>query len=310
MNALALELSGDYGALLDVVGGTADLQARMLRTLHAASFYDDPTRLFRALRYSARIGYDFEAVTREQFGCAIDSGNIDCLSPERVRHELELIAREPDWADVWQAMHFSGLLHSVHAALIDVYTGWLPSDARALDTAIRNRGDLLAHEEMEPWLVRTAWALEGVENSMIEAVGQRIGLFTRHLRWLLQSRDVLADASAERVQELPPSLACALLERFARQAVLIATFVFQPRTNDDVDLRKTLLHFIEDWSHVRSEMSSEELRALGLEPGPAFGALRNQLRYLRLDGIIASVEQERGYARQYIAGLAEGSGEQ
>jgi tRNA nucleotidyltransferase (CCA-adding enzyme) len=306
VNCLAIELSDQYGALLDVVGGSADLKARLIRTLHAASFFDDPTRIFRALRYSARLGYDYEPVTREQFNEGVDGGNVDCLSPERVRHELELVAREPEWANIWQAMHFSGLLHSVHPALLDVYTGWLPSDARALDNAIRSRGDLLAAEELEPWLVRTAWALEGVETAQLSSVGSRIGLFTRHLRWLLQARDVLADASGERVQELPPSLACALLERFARQAVVIATFVFQPRTNDDVDLRKTLLRFIEEWSHVRSELSSDELRRLGLEPGPAFGALRNQLRYLRLDGIIASVEQEREYARQYIAGLASG----
>jgi tRNA nucleotidyltransferase (CCA-adding enzyme) len=303
VNCVAVEVGEEYGALLDVVGGAADIKARSIRTLHAGSFYEDPTRLFRGLRYSARLGYDFEPVTREQFSCAIDGGNIDCLSPERVRHELELIAREPTWADVWQAMHFSGLLHAVHPGLLEVYTGWLPSDARALDIALRNREDLIRAAELEPWLVRTAWALEGVPSGQIENVCTRIGLFQRHMRWLLQAREVLRDASAERVQELPPSLACALLERFARQAVIIATFIFQPRTNDDVEMRRNMVRFIEDWSHVRSELGSDELRALGLAPGPAFGALRNQLRYLRLDGIISSVEQEREYAQQYIAGL-------
>jgi len=305
VNCLAIELGEDFGGLIDTVGGAADIQARIVRTLHAASFYEDPTRLFRGLRYSARLGYDFEPVTRAQFDAAIDAGNIDCLTPERVRHELELVAREPDWSTLWQAMHFSGLLHALHPALIDVYTGWLPSDARALDVAISNRGDLLSAEELEPWLTRTAWALEGVETGKLEAVGRRIGLFPRHLRLLLQAREVLSQASLESLTELPPSLACALLERFARQAVLIETFVFQPRTNEDVELRRRLLRFIENWSHVRSELSSDELRALGLSPGPAFGALRNQLRYLRLDGIITSVEQEREYARQYIAGLGE-----
>jgi tRNA nucleotidyltransferase (CCA-adding enzyme) len=303
VNCLAIDMGEDYGTLLDVVGAAADIQARAIRTLHAASFYDDPTRLFRSLRYSARLAYDMEPITREQFNCAIDGGNIDCLTPERVRHELELIAREPLWADVWQAMHFSGLLHALHPALLEVYTGWLPSDARALDIALRNREDLIAAAELEPWLVRTAWALEGVENDKVESVCARLGLFQRHMRWLLQAREVLRDANAERVQELPPSLACALLERFARQAVIIATFIFQPRTNDDVEMRRSMVRFIEDWSHIRSELGSEELRGLGLEPGPAFGALRNQLRYLRLDGIISSVEQEREYAQQYIAGL-------
>jgi tRNA nucleotidyltransferase (CCA-adding enzyme) len=304
VNCVAVELGEDYGALLDTVGGEGDVQARLLRTLHARSFFEDPTRLFRALRYTARLGYDFEATTRKQFDEAIDDGNVDALSPERVRHELELVCREERWADIWQAMHFSGLLHSVHPALLDVYSGWLPSDARALDIAIRSRTELLEAEGVEPWLLRTAWALGGVETAQLESVCKRLGLFQRHVRWIIEARRALQAADAERIVHIPPSMACHLLEKFARQSIIIATFIFQPRSNEDVLLRKTLLRYVEELSQVRSELGSDELRGLGLSPGPAFGELRNRLRYMRVDGIISSVDEERDYARQYIAGLS------
>ena len=57
VNTLAVELaSGGFG-LLDPLGGGADLARRKLRILHPLSFVEDPTRIFRAARYAARLGF-------------------------------------------------------------------------------------------------------------------------------------------------------------------------------------------------------------------------------------------------------------
>ena len=62
MNAMALRLSGE-AALVDPCGGTPDIEARVVRVLHERSFLDDPTRIFRALRYAARLGFEIESQT-------------------------------------------------------------------------------------------------------------------------------------------------------------------------------------------------------------------------------------------------------
>src|SRR5204863_195438 len=52
INAIAASLAGsDFGRLIDPHHGRADLAARTIRVLHARSFLDDPTRIFRAIRY-------------------------------------------------------------------------------------------------------------------------------------------------------------------------------------------------------------------------------------------------------------------
>ena len=58
INALAMQLNpGQFGRLLDAYEGQRDLRARTIRVLHAGSFQDDPTRIFRAIRFEQRFGF-------------------------------------------------------------------------------------------------------------------------------------------------------------------------------------------------------------------------------------------------------------
>ena len=62
INAMAMVLHGSMESLdvavVDPYGGQRDLAAKRLRLLHSRSFQDDPTRLIRAARYAARLGFD------------------------------------------------------------------------------------------------------------------------------------------------------------------------------------------------------------------------------------------------------------
>ena len=58
INAMAVSLKGeDFGRLVDPFGGRRDLERRTIRVLHNLSFIDDPTRIFRAVRYESRLGF-------------------------------------------------------------------------------------------------------------------------------------------------------------------------------------------------------------------------------------------------------------
>ena len=58
INAMALRLDGQhFGELLDPMDGEADLESGLIRVLHPASFIDDPTRMYRAIRYGVRYGF-------------------------------------------------------------------------------------------------------------------------------------------------------------------------------------------------------------------------------------------------------------
>ena len=80
--------------LIDPFGGCGDLEARIIRALHAASFDDDPTRIMRAARYCARIDGIVEAQTSSWIEQSISRGCLSTLSVERMLGECVLIACE------------------------------------------------------------------------------------------------------------------------------------------------------------------------------------------------------------------------
>ena len=94
VNAIGLRL-GDGDALLDPAGGRGDLERRCIRVLHAESFRDDPTRVFRAVRYAARLGFELDPETGELALAAVREGLVAQLSGSRVRAELAALLCEP-----------------------------------------------------------------------------------------------------------------------------------------------------------------------------------------------------------------------
>jgi tRNA nucleotidyltransferase (CCA-adding enzyme) len=87
VNAMALRL-GNGDSLLDPAGGRGDLERGVIRVLHEQSFRDDPTRVFRAVRYAARLGFELDAETDEVARAAVNEGLVGLLSGSRVRAEL------------------------------------------------------------------------------------------------------------------------------------------------------------------------------------------------------------------------------
>jgi tRNA nucleotidyltransferase (CCA-adding enzyme) len=94
VNAIGLRL-GNGDSLLDPAGGRGDLERRAIRVLHGASFSDDPTRVFRAVRYAARLGFELEDETEELARAAVGEGLVGHLSGSRVRAELVALLCEP-----------------------------------------------------------------------------------------------------------------------------------------------------------------------------------------------------------------------
>jgi tRNA nucleotidyltransferase (CCA-adding enzyme) len=89
VNAIAVSL--DDASILAAPLALEDLEAHVLRVLHDESFVDDPTRLLRLARYSARLGFSAEPHTAELAAAA----DVSTVSASRLGAELRLLLREP-----------------------------------------------------------------------------------------------------------------------------------------------------------------------------------------------------------------------
>jgi tRNA nucleotidyltransferase (CCA-adding enzyme) len=93
VNAMAVRLRDGLGAA--VPRALEDLDARVLRVLHPASFLDDPTRLLRLARYAGRLGFAVEPETDALARAAIAGGALETVTGSRLGAELRLLLAEP-----------------------------------------------------------------------------------------------------------------------------------------------------------------------------------------------------------------------
>lgn len=98
INAIAMSISKEnFGEIFDPFNGMSDIKKKLVRILHRNSFVDDPTRIFRALRYKNRFGFKLEDETERQMRQALRDGMVQKLSGQRVLNELALILDETSY---------------------------------------------------------------------------------------------------------------------------------------------------------------------------------------------------------------------
>lgn len=108
------------GALIDHVGGRADLDARVLRAIGnpADRFAEDSLRLLRAVRFAVTLGFEIEPATWAAM-CRHADG-LARISPERIREEFSRILVLPDRARGLQLLVDSGLIRHFLPEVLDL----------------------------------------------------------------------------------------------------------------------------------------------------------------------------------------------
>lgn len=97
VNAMALSLNpGSRGLLLDPFNGVADIEAKLLRILHNYAFVEDPSRLIRASRFSARFHWPLEERTQARYQAGKENNYIEYISHAAIGYEIEQLAYEDD----------------------------------------------------------------------------------------------------------------------------------------------------------------------------------------------------------------------
>jgi len=118
VNAIALSLNkASLGLLIDPTNGAGDIERKELRAIHNYSFYDDPSRMLRMIRFKARLGYAIDERTGLQSENAREAEMLGRISPEALGAELRHIAREPNPADLVRALEEARLLSLYSPAL-------------------------------------------------------------------------------------------------------------------------------------------------------------------------------------------------
>ncbi len=265
INAMAASLHPErFGLLLDTQVGARDLTAGVVRALHERSFQDDATRMLRAARYSARLGFDIEPATLEWL--ERDLAYLQTISGARLRREIERLLAEPEPGRALITAMQLGVLRAVDVGL---------DGPGARDAVLQAMGRGLSGLALLGALV---YALP---RERIAALCKRIAATKQQTR-IIEAVAHLRESESQLTVARLGSEVDAIVDgapRQAVQAVAAATTSQMTRHNLDRSLAA---------SRQRPPLDGEELMALGVEPGPAVGAMTQALRHVLMDRVITS----------------------
>lgn len=282
INTLALRLDGGHwGELIDELGGLDDLNLGLVRILHSGSFMDDPTRIFRAVRYEQRYGFEIASDTLPLIHPARTL--IGSLSAERLRHELDLILDEQNAGSMLQRLSQLNLLHPIHPAL-----SWDAKVRRVFKQGARlpprGRINVLPPSAGRSFLGWHFW-LMGLGQPELESLERRLH-FRANLFASMSSASALA-AELPSLNGLRPSQWVARLEELPLSAVLA---VYLAAT--DGKARQELYNYLDNWRHVKPRTNGDDLKKRGLPPGPRYQQVLQRLRDAWLDEEVRSESDE------------------
>ena len=291
LNALALQLSPAQvaGALIDVCGGLRDLERQYIRALHDQSFIDDPTRILRALRFARRYGFQIEPKTAALMRDALPM--LGRITGVRLGNEIKLILLEPEAADVFQRAQDLGVLKNIHPAF-----GVNSQLAQRLN--LRPDGwprwtEIASDDLALRWNLLLA---EGKESAAV-AICQRLELTQAVTRSVAASARLVAAASALSDAGARPSEIAGLLDG-APEVSLLATWI---TLSDHPHARRSIDDYANLWRHKRPGIKGDDLKRMGVPPGPRFKYLLETLRSAWIDGEISSREEEAEFLKTMLA---------
>jgi tRNA nucleotidyltransferase (CCA-adding enzyme) len=291
VNAMAISLSpSEFGQLVDPVGGQQDLRARRLRPLHPLSFVEDPTRIFRAARYGARLGLRLERQGVQALRLALRVGRYPLLSGQRLRAELALIAAEPDgWTALQELLGWGA------------FTLWDPGYRASPATRARlarGRGLARRFQVMGVALDPQELALVALLLDQPAAVAgrclDRLAITGAPRVRLEASAAVALAGRLESPGRRRPSATAAAL-RPAAPAVLIGAWLLGGRRT-----RRAIEWFLRQGHAVRPLLSGGELVKLGVPRGPQVARCLGRLRDRRLDGAVSTRAGERALVERWV----------
>jgi tRNA nucleotidyltransferase (CCA-adding enzyme) len=282
INAIALSLNElDFGHIWDAFGGVEDLRDKKIRVLHALSFRDDPTRIFRAARFAGRFGYSLDWRTREWLIESVAGQGPGLLSGARLREEIIPILLEDDPRPALALLQEWNVLGYIAQGL-----RWERSHEQLFNQALK------AERRYDALTLRLAVLLHTVPVSkavgalghlmfpqkMIQQVEQSLTLLAR-----LREGGVTPSELNGRKSVIPPEV-----KWFVDHAIKVKTLAPKRQA-------------VDQWERLHEStpcLTGRDIEEMGYRPGPLYGRILTALRQARWEGKLRTREEEVRFIRE------------
>lgn len=292
VNTLAIRLSGgSFGKLIDFFGAYRDLQDKVIRVLHNLSFVEDPTRVFRAIRFEQRLNFKIARHTEDLIRNAVKMDFLEKLGGRRLLSELVQILKEKEpLRGIWR-MASLGLFRFIHPNLeLSVSMQGTLEEVRYIVSWF----DLLYLDRpYEKWAVYFLALCETLSDDQFWGTCTRLAVSEHYKEKLVEMRrqgEALVTAMQRRLSG-QGKLENSEVYFFLR-GLPVEVLLYQMAKSRSSEVKRYISLYFTKLHGVRTQIGGEELKQLGVERGPRFKELLDLVLSAKLNGQVVSREDE------------------
>lgn len=302
INSLAVRLDGEhFGNVEDFFGGRRDIKDRLIRVLHTLSLVEDPTRCIRAVRFEQRYGFRIGPGTEKLIKKTISMRLLEKLSPQRLFNELRHICDEEKSAACIERLDELGILRELHPAI--ALTPGKKELLKHMQDLLSWQHLLFFDEKPESWICCFLILCQGLTQAESAAVYDRLGMpeakkdhilrqraNLRKIRPLLLEWQEKDDRGNAAVSQL-----CAILDGICLEMLLYAMAAF-----GNAGLEKNISKYITRWKNEKPDINGDDLKRLGVAPGPIYGELLRLALAAKLDGKAVTAKKQLALVYRHL----------
>ena len=274
INALAVSInSKTWGEVIDVNNSLEDLQNGVIKILHPKSFIDDPTRIFRAIKYSNRLNMDISKFSSEKMYESLNHVNL--LSGKRIANEILLIFQEEDFGNI--------LNHKIMSLIFEQLDLRLSKTTK--NENLKNIRDICSEDENMWWVFISSYFNHLDRAKLVSKLD-------------LSSRVNNAIEAFTRIELMNPdsnkSDIYMSLNGISKNVLEISKILLQQKCVIQISIFETIIE------HLKVILDGNSILELGVAEGPEIGKILHSLTMEIIEKGPISVKAQKDFVKSLI----------
>jgi len=296
MNTLAIQLNSDrFGTLIDFFSARKDIKEKIIRVLHNLSFVEDPTRVFRAIRFEQRFDFTIGKLTAGLIENAVTMDFFRELSGKRVFSELRLILEEENPVAAITRLNDFKLLKVIHPSII--FDKNFLALLNSVKKVISWHDLLFLDESYKKWIVYFLALIKNCDRERSEEICKRFELAPRFQKIFCIER-FNAEQCLGWLERHEPVSDSRLYQKLAGFKTELILYMMASARKETV--KKSISHYFTRLRRVEISLRGRDLKKMKLNPGPIYREVLQAVFDAKLDGKLKTKKDEIEFARNYV----------
>jgi len=299
INTLIIQLnSGHFGRLVDFYSAQRDIKAKAIRVLHNLSLAEDPTRVFRAIRFEKRFDFEIGKLTDGLIKNAVKINFFKELSGCRIFSELQLILEEENPILTVSRLDEYHLLEIIHPGL--KLTGDIMLLLNSVKKVVSWFDLLFLEESYMKWAVYFMALVKRCDQLTVAAICNRLELAPR-IQTIFVRECVKADRCLWQMERNPQMANSALREYLADFRTELILYMMAASGKQKI--KKAISHYFTKLRYVKLTVKGRDIKKMGVPPGPIYQKILKAALNAKLDGLLKTGQDEHAFIKNYVTKL-------